>query len=288
MILMLKISWLGTVSNKTKLRLLIGAAGIFTSFALVNPTQAQTVTPPKTIVPGKITFCSDISTPPLEYYNAASEPVGSDIELGNALAAQMNLTASWKNVPFSGIIPFLLAGHCDAIISELFDKPARREVIDMVDYMNASESVMVKSGSSNKIKSLDDLSGLKVAVEDGTTIDTLLMAQSQKLVAAGKKPIEIVLFPSDTDALQQLTTGQVDAYGTTLETAVYYIQKSPHAFSIAGKPFAQVPVGVGVSKTTPDITKALTQALVQIRNNGTYAAIYKKYGLQADMLGVSQ
>src|SRR5512146_1164072 len=47
--------------------------------------------------PGTIRFCSDISSPPLEFYANGQEPTGSDIDLGNAIAAHLGVKAEWVN-----------------------------------------------------------------------------------------------------------------------------------------------------------------------------------------------
>lgn len=242
------------------------------------------VSPPAVINAGKIVFCSDISSPPIEFMDANNQPTGSDIALGNAIAAQLGLEPSWQNIPFSGLIPALQASNCDAIMSQLFDKPARRAVINIVDYMNSSQALLAASGNPKHVQTLDDLSGLKVAVEDGTTIQSILQDQNTKFKAANKAPIDIVVFPKDTDALQQLQIGQVDIYGTTLETAAYYMGKSPNTFEVAGKPFAQILTGIGVAKANTTLTTAITTALGTLKSNGTYLQILTQFGIQADAL----
>jgi polar amino acid transport system substrate-binding protein len=248
------------------------------------PSVAPAVAPPAIQTAGKIVFCSDISSPPIEFMDANNEPTGSDIALGNAIAAQLGLEAAWSNIPFSGLIPALQAGNCDAIMSQLFDKPARREVINLVDYMNSSQSILVASGNPKHVQTLDDLSGLKVAVEDGTTIQTILTTQNDTLKKANKPLIDIVVFPKDTDALQQLQIGQVDAYGTTLETAAYYIGKTPNTFEVAGQPFGQILTGIGVVKTNTALTEAIQTAFNAVKANGTYLQILTQFGIQGDAL----
>lgn len=265
----------------------LGAAtGAFLLTVLLSPpATAANVTPPSKIASsGKITYCSDISSPPLEYYNTKSEPVGSDIEIGDAIAKEMGVKPVWKNIPFSGIIPALLAGHCDAIISQLFDKPARREVINMVDYMNSSEALLVREGHGHNIHGLGDLSGMKVAVENGTTVADLLQKQNEKFQTDGKKPMDIIVFPTDTDALQQLVAGQVDVYGTTLETGAYYIHTHPGVFAVAGKPFHKILTGIGVSKDDPELTQAIQESFDHLKANGTYEKILTKWGIGGDKL----
>ena len=104
------------------------AAG-FLSFA--GAAMAADVKAPERIASaGKIVYCSDISGPPLGFFDENSQPTGSDIDLGNEIAKRLGVKAEWANTPFSGIVPALQAKNCDAILSQLFDKPARREVIE--------------------------------------------------------------------------------------------------------------------------------------------------------------
>lgn len=231
---------------------------------------------------GKLEICSDISGPPLGYFDENGKPVGVEIDLGAELAKRLGVTASWNNTQFDGIIPALQAKHCDVIMSQLFDKPARREVVDFVDYMKASESILVAKGNPQQIKSLDDLAGHKIAVENGTTIQGLIDEQNKKFAAAGKPPAQVIVYPKDSDALQALQFKQVDAYGTTLESASYFITKAPDVFEVSGDPFAQMTVGAAFRKEDTALRDAFAAALDSMQKDGTYAAILKHWNLQGD------
>ena len=137
---------------------------------------------------GTIRYCSDISSPPLEFYVNGQQPAGSDIDLGNAIAAEAWAQGPvWVNTAFAGIIPALQAGHCDAILSQLFDKPARRAVVNFVDYMNSSEAIMVRKGNPRHVTGLSGLCGLNVAAETGTTVADYLAHAEQGLHAGGQE-----------------------------------------------------------------------------------------------------
>lgn len=84
------------------------------------------------------------------------------------------------------------------IVDQLFDKPERREVIDIVNYMHTSQSVVVPKGNPKGIQALTDLSGHKVAVLNGSTIKTLLDAENDTLTQAGKAPMKRVVYNTDT------------------------------------------------------------------------------------------
>jgi polar amino acid transport system substrate-binding protein len=233
---------------------------------------------------GEIRYCSDISSPPLEFYQNGTTPTGSDVSLGNAIAAELGVRPVWVNTAFSGIIPALQAGHCDAIISQLFNKPARRAVVNFVNYMYSSEAVLVRGGNPLHITGIGDLCGRKVAAETGTTVTTYLSAQSAACTAHGKPAISVQTFLRDSDALEQLGLGHVDAYGTTVETGSYDMSKSQGQFQFAGQPFGQILTGIATTKSDTALQSAIARAFAIVQSDGTYRQIMTQWNLQLDML----
>jgi polar amino acid transport system substrate-binding protein len=264
----------------------IGAAALLGWGAVqaASAVAATPMAPPRIATAGKIVYCSDMTGPPLEFLDENTNPVGSDIDIGTEIGKRFGVAVEWKNIPFKGLIPALLAKQCDAVISQLFDKPERRQAIDLVDYMNSSESLLVKAGNPGKVKSLDDLSGHKVAVENGTTIQGLIEEQNKTFAAAGKPPAQLVVFPRDTDALQALQVGHVDVYGTTLESAAYYMAKAPQSFEVAGPPFHQILTAVGMRKDDAGMADAVQKAIDAMKQDGTLLAILTKWKLEGDAI----
>lgn len=244
---------------------------------------AQAALPPAMLKSGTIRYCSSINLPPMEFMNAQSKPEGADIDLGDALAKQLGLKPVYINMPFAGLIPALLADHCDAIISQLFIKKSRLKVIDEIPYMLSHESVLTKPGAP-KVPDLEALSGKKVASVTGTTATILLDKANAALKAAGRKPIDIVLFPDNTGALQQLQIGEVAAYGVSYEAGRYYAHKMPSQFALAGPPYFKIETGIGLRKDETGLNQALTASLGTLMKDGTYGRIFKKWNLTIDML----
>ncbi len=233
---------------------------------------------------GTIHYCSDISSPPLEFYKNGTQATGSDIAIGNAIAARLGVKPVWVNTAFAGIIPALQAGHCDAIISQLFDKPARRKVVNFVDYMYSSEAVLVRKGNPLHISGIGDLCGHTVAAETGTTVTDYLSQASATCKAKGKAAINVETFLRDSDAIEQLSLGHVDAYGTTLETGAYDMTQRKGLFQFAGGAFGQILTGIATRKNDPQLHAAIASAFAQIQKNGTYKSIMTQWNLAADML----
>ncbi|MFT3671576.1 ABC transporter substrate-binding protein [Aestuariivirga sp.] len=254
-------------------------------FFAASLTQAAEITPPADIAKaGKIVYCAEFGNPPLGFYDSNNVLTGSDVELGTEIGNRMGVKTEWKEVAFSAIIPSLMAKQCDAILSQLFDKPARREVVDFVDYMYSSQSLLVPTGNPKNVKSLEDLSGLKVSVGNGTTIQSLLDEQNAKFKAAGKPEASVVVFPKDADARQALQIGQVDVYGTTLETAAFFFQTAGQVFDIAGEPFAKIKTGIAVRKGETETLNAIQKAFDSMKADGSYKKLLAKWKLDGDAI----
>ena len=248
-------------------------------------SQAAPVVPDRLQHSDKLVFCGGMDSPPMGFYDANQKLIGVTVDLGEAIAKRLgNKRIEWRVTPFSGLIPALLAGQCDMLVDQLFDKPERREVIDMVNYMYSSQAVVVAKGNPQGIHTLDDLSGKKVAVLNGSTIRTLLDTHNQVLTKAGKPPMNIVVYNTDTDAFQALRINQAAAYGTTVETAGYYQSMAPELFEVGVPAFARILTGLGIRKDDPQMSAAVIEILKDMRADGSYQAILAKWHIEGDTL----
>jgi polar amino acid transport system substrate-binding protein len=262
------------------------ALAALVSLSLCAPLVFATPTVPDRLQKvDKITYCSGMDSPPLVSFDVAQKPVGLTIDLGLEIAKRLGgKKVEWRVIPFSGLVPALLAQQCDMIVDQLFDKPERREVINIVNYMYSSQSVVVPKGNPKGIKTLDDLSGHKVAVLNGSTIKTLLDTQNESLTKAGKPPLKLVVYNTDTDAFQALRISQVDAYGTTVETAGYYAAMAPDLFQEGVPAFSRILTGLGIRKDDPQLTAAVQQVMSDMHSDGSYTQLLAKWHVESDKL----
>ena len=258
------------------------AAGLALIAAIPADAVAQTPISALTSA-GKVTFCSALTQPPFEALTAEGTPEGIDVDLGTDLSKRLGLGTVWNNIPFSGLIPALQAGQCDAILSDLFVKEERMQVLDFVPYMYSQEVLMVKAATPG-IDTLADLSSKKAATVTGTTATQLLEAASKKLTDGGKPAINIVMFPENTQALQQLQFGQVDAFGVAYEIAEFYMARSPGTFKLGGPAYFKILTGIGFRKDSTKLRDAMQQAFDAMRSDGSYDKLIAKYHLESDSL----
>lgn len=263
---------------KARNAFLLAAASAITGAALaVTAAGAGTIKPPPDIQKaGKLVYCSDMTYPPEEFFEG-SKPVGSDIDIGTEIAKRMGVKAEFQNIGFDGIIAALLGKKCDAIISGMNDTATRRKQVSFVDYIAVGQSLMVQKGNPKHIAKVSDLSGKSVSVETGTTNRDFLTAESKKLQAQGKKPIQIVTFPKDTDAANALKTGKVDAYFGDAPVVAYYIKRDPGSFAFGGQPVNPIPVGIAIRKQDTQLKAAVQKAVDAMYADGTMLKILKKW-----------
>ena len=254
----------------------------FFSFGLNAEPMFQ---PPEDLAAkGKITYCATIDNPPRAFADADGNFQGFEIDLGVEIANRLGLEAEWEQMKFDGLIASVQGQVCDAIVQELFIRPARVEVIDMIAFGYSAQSIVVDSKNNASISGPSDLSGLKVAVPNGTTIHNILMETNEQLTSAGKEEIDIVILETTTDSFGQLQAGQVDAVGTTNTAAAYYVGSSGGNFKFAGPSFGKILDGIGLNKERPVLNPAIIAALNSIFIDGTYSELLAKWNLEGASL----
>jgi polar amino acid transport system substrate-binding protein len=242
--------------------------------------DAASITPPAAIAEaGKLVWCVDVSYPPEEFYaEDGTTAQGSDIDIAADIAKRFGVTSQIDNTGFDGIIPALKAKKCDLIISGMNSTDERKQEVDFVDYLKVGQGIMVPVGNPEGIASLEDLSGLAVAVQLGTTNKESLDAVNETLTAAGKPTIDIQTFDKDTDAFQQLALGRVDAYTTDSVVLAYYLNvpENEGKFEIAAN-IDPIPIGIAVRKEDGELKAAVQAAIDAMYADGTLEQIVDKW-----------
>jgi polar amino acid transport system substrate-binding protein len=232
------------------------------------PASAPSEAPAAIVAAGRIRFCSDITYPPEEFYRGR-KPVGSDIDIGKAIARLFGVRAVFRSTAFDRIIPTMLAGKCDAILSGLNDTAARRKQVAFVDYLSVGQSLMVQSGNPHRISSLTSLAGKTVSVEAGTTNADFLRQRSAALEKRGQRPITVLTFQDDTAAAAALRGGRAAAYFGDSPVVAHYIAEHPSEFGFGGQPIDPLPVGIAFRRRDPAMRRALEGAVRTMYANGT-------------------
>ena len=274
-----------------------GASVEPTMAASVEPSVAvvATIPPDQLNVPSHLTICSDLPYPPQEYFDESGNPIGSDIEIGEAIAARLGLQLAVENTVFDTIIPALTGHKCDIILSAQNINADRLAQVDMIPYFQAGQAFLVQKGNPANIQTTEDLCGKQIAVESGTTMLDYVAATGdfegsglpKACSDAGQAAPEAKTFSKDSDAVAALQAGTADAYMSDLPVVIGYAQSQPDTFEVAPVPqVAPSLEGISVGKSADSavahspIYDAVKAALLATMSDGSYQAILEKYGVQ--------
>jgi arginine/ornithine transport system substrate-binding protein len=215
--------------------------------------------------------------PPFASKTADGQLIGFDYDIGQALCADMKVQCVWKENEFDGLIPALKVKKVDAIISSMSITPDRMKSVDFTDryYRIPARLVVRKDSAISEVPA--QLKGLRIGVQRATNFERYV---TDKFVPAGAT---IVSYGSQNEVFLDLLGGRIDA---TLASSVAIdegLLKKPEGkdYRFVGPTFTEeqyfgTGIGVAVRKGDP-LRGRFNTALANIRANGTYEQIRKKY-----------
>jgi polar amino acid transport system substrate-binding protein len=235
---------------------------------------------------GTLTIATDASYAPNEFLkNGQGEPIGMDIDLGNAVAQLLGLKTQWQNTGFDGIIAGLAAGRYDLSLSSFTDTKKREEQVNFVTYLEAGVSIVVAKGNPKGVQSSEDLCGLKVGAENGT-IETDMLTKEDvddsvvKICKdAGKPAPQFSGYPTQSDVNTALASDRIDGYMADTPVAEYAVKVTGDKFEKVGKDVGVAPYGIAIPKEPAELTTAVQKAMQKLMDSGDYGKILSNWGL---------
>ncbi len=230
---------------------------------------------------GKLVIGVNIPYTPNEFKDSSGKIVGFDVDLMNAVAATLGLTAEYRESDFAKIIPSIQGDTFNVGMSSFTDTKEREQTVDFVTYFSAGSLWAQKTGAGIDP---ENACGKKVAVQATTTQETVeLPERSKKCTDAGKPAIEIVSFDGQDAATNAVVLGQADAMSADSPVTLYAIKQSNGKLEQAGEIFDSAPYGWPVKKGSP-LAQSLKQALEHLIESGTYKTIATNWGVEKGMI----
>jgi reactive intermediate/imine deaminase len=227
----------------------------------------------------EIRFAIASQFPPYESRNEQGQLVGLNIELGNALCAQLNVRCTWVDQIFTSSIPALEARRFDAIMG-MASTPQRRQLLDFTDDLYPLTTCLVARRYSGLIPTVRSLKGRRVGVLMGSNREAFALAQ---WAPAG---VIVKSFWLNDQLVRSLVAGDIDA---TLQGSIEIREAlldtpdgQDFAFSGARVEGGQLGSGVaiGLRKADTALRDELNRALEQLKQSGEYQRILQPYRLQ--------
>jgi polar amino acid transport system substrate-binding protein len=250
------------------------ATGDSTSAAACTPEQLQTKTA------GTLTVATD--KPAYPPYFEDDEPAngeGFESAVAFAIGKQLGYEAAdvkWTVEPFNASFA---PGpkDFDFDVNEISITPQREQAVDFsAPYYTANQAIVVlKSSEAAEAKSLEELKGLNIGVQVGTTS----LEAVEEVIEPDSKP---EVFNSSNDVIQALKNEQIDAVVVDLPTALYLTAVQVPAATVAGQ--FEAPGGdqwgALLAKESP-LTECVSQAIEELESSGELEKITSRWMSQA-------
>ncbi len=219
------------------------------------------------ITAGTLTVGSDIPFPPFEF-GKPPDYDGFDIDLVNEIATDLDLTVSIQDTAFDTIFTDVAQGKFDMVASASTITPEREQQVDFSDpYYEAEQALLVPEGSD--VASVEDLDGLTVGAQDGTTGEAFANDETNAGSVRG--------FPNGPAAIAALQNGQVEATIIDQPVAQDAIDKGQGGFELATTIPTGELYGLAFSQDTPALLAAVNESLAAMKEDGRLNDLYQKW-----------
>lgn len=210
---------------------------------------------------------TDATFPPMEYIENGKR-TGFDTEMVEAIGKQLGRPIEWIDIDFKGLIPALVSRRADMAVSAIYITDERRKVVDFTVPYYAGGLVVMTKADNTTVKSPADLAGRKVSVQVGTKSVSFL---KEKYPQAQLMEVE-----KNQEMFNLVEVGRSDAAVTGKPAAYQYVRTRP-GLKVLPEQLTTEEYGMAIRKDTPELTKAVNDALAKMKADGSYAAIVQKW-----------
>lgn len=215
-----------------------------------------------------VKVATDATFKPFEYTDDAGNLIGIDIELMDMIAEKAGFTIEWVNLPFDSALAGISECQYDASIAAISITDDRKEAMLFSDPYMTAGLVVVVSANNDTIQGMDDLVGLTVAAQLGTTGE--LAAQAIENVTY--KP-----YDSYELAFLDLANGQIDAVVADSPVAAGYVKANPDSIKMVGDIFDSADYGIAFCKDKTELRDQVNTVLNELIAEGVVDDLSKKY-----------
>jgi polar amino acid transport system substrate-binding protein len=286
---------------KPRTVLIASFAAMLAQGAFAQDIQKQSVNDelrarlPKEIVDaGKMTTVNNGSFPPYEIVTG-TELSGATKDISDAIGQLLGVEIDHASVAgLPALLSGIDSGRYQFAMGPVGDYPDRQKSNDFVDWVREYVVFAVQKGNPADITSLDTACGKRIAVMSGGSAEKVIKEQSQKCTDGGKPAVEVQSFTDQPSSILAVRSKRSDAFFSSQAPLTYFVQQANGQLELAavGKPngFKDIYQGAVVPKGSP-LGEVLRDSFKILMDNGTYAAIMKKWGLENNMIdkpGINQ
>jgi len=223
-------------------------------------------------------------------FNSVSESGalnGFDIDLGDAICAEMKVTCEWSTHEWSGIIPALNSDKFDVMIASMAITEARMEEVAFSDpyYFNTMRFAALKE-LGLKDATPETLSGMVLGTQAGGV--------ASKVLKEYFPDNEVKLYPKLGEAFLDMESGRLDLILESKFALADWMADGVDCCEFVGQDFlldGTIGAGMAFRKDDTDLRDRVNVALAAVIESGTYdqiRAMYFDFDIRSKPIAVSE
>lgn len=253
---------MSSMSRLFSVSVLVAALGL-TACGNNNSSQANNANAtPANNAERVIRVATEGAYPPFNKTNPDGSLSGFDVDVANALCAELKAKCEIKAQDWDGIIPGLVAKKYDMVVAGMSVTPERLQTVDFTEpyFVNNMVWLAKKDFDPNQI------SNKKLGSQRSTTPGAYAQENFDK-----KNGNTVQLYDTYDNAYLDLKSGRTDAVLAEKVTAAVWLKDNPE-FAIVGEMNNNDNIAIAVRKDDP-LKAELNTALAKIKENGELAKL---------------
>lgn len=242
-----------------KFKTLIVAAAALAGISFASAASADEL---ELLQPGKLMVATEGTYAPFSMRLPDGKLDGLEIRVMQEVAKRLDLEYTPVLIKWDSLLVGLEANQYDVVSAAMDITPARQEQVTFSNgWLESGGRVVVAEDST--ITSADDLKGKTVGA---------LVASTWTAIAE-EKGAKVKGYKSESDAMQDLVNGNVDAVITDSIAAAYAITSAHMPLKMTDDYVSHVQKGFAFKKGKPNLVAAVNKALADMNADGTYAKL---------------
>jgi cystine transport system substrate-binding protein len=206
--------------------------------------------------------------PPFNFLDDKQKYDGFDVDISKEIAKRLGVKAEFVATKWDSLLGGLKSDKFDIIIGQMSVTEERKKSVDFTDPYVVTGSVLVTRKDTNNITKLDDIKGKNVGVGGGTTFEE---------VANSVAGANVKLYKTVNDYIADLENKRLDVIINDQLLMSYNIKGKNLPIKITSGILNKDEIGMAIKKGNEDFVKKVNKALADIKEDGTYKEIYKKW-----------